>query len=130
MLLTNRRLTVVFALVLLFAVPSIVNAQRRGGCGGGDRTPGDVELEKGPLAVDDFERHALAVLDEIEATQPFRNVPQHQSPHGGPAFHGSHYDQPEPGNRRAGRYVDLAQKEVNAFPVTSPPSLVARALQT
>jgi predicted O-methyltransferase YrrM len=39
--------------------------------------PGDVELEKGPLAADDFEKNALAVLDDIQANQRFRNVPQH-----------------------------------------------------
>ena len=77
MLLVNRPPTVVFALVLLFTVPGVVDAQRRGGRGGDDRTPGDIDLEKGPLAVDEFERNALAVLDEIGANQPFRNVPQH-----------------------------------------------------
>jgi predicted O-methyltransferase YrrM len=49
-------------------------------CGQGreaQRIPGDVELEKAPLAVDDFEKNALAVLADIAANQRFRNVPQH-----------------------------------------------------
>ncbi len=57
-------------------VPHAVDAQRRGGPIG-DRNPGDVELEKGPLAADDFEKNALAVLEDIAANQRFRNVPQH-----------------------------------------------------
>ncbi len=44
---------------------------------GGDRLPGDVQLEKGPLPADDFEQSALAVLSDIAANQRFRNVPQH-----------------------------------------------------
>ncbi len=45
--------------------------------GGGGRLPGDVALEKGPLAADDFEKNALAVLADIAANERFRNVPQH-----------------------------------------------------
>jgi predicted O-methyltransferase YrrM len=44
---------------------------------GSGRSPGDAELERAPLAADEFERHALAVLDDILANQRFRNVPQH-----------------------------------------------------
>ncbi|TWT68312.1 O-methyltransferase [Crateriforma conspicua] len=55
---------------------SRVMAQRGAG-GSGDRIPGDVELEKGPVALDDFERNALSVLDDIGKNQRFRNVPQH-----------------------------------------------------
>ena len=36
-----------------------------------------LQLEKGPVPVDDFEKNALAVLDDIAANQRFRNVPQH-----------------------------------------------------
>ena len=43
----------------------------------GDRVPGDVELEKSPLAVDEFEKKALAVLADISANERFRNVPEH-----------------------------------------------------
>jgi len=41
------------------------------------RLPGDVALEKGPLAADDFEKKVLAVLEDIAAHEQFRNVPQH-----------------------------------------------------
>ncbi len=41
------------------------------------RLPGDLQLEKEPLAADDFEKNALVVLSEILANQRFRNVPQH-----------------------------------------------------
>lgn len=45
--------------------------------GGRGRLPGDVELENGPIAADDFEKNALAVLKDIAANERFRNVPQH-----------------------------------------------------
>ncbi|MCA9265366.1 MAG: class I SAM-dependent methyltransferase [Planctomycetales bacterium] len=60
-------------LAFLLSVVSDAQAQR----GGAERLPGDVQLEKGPLAADDFEKNAIAVLDDIAANQPFRNVPQH-----------------------------------------------------
>lgn len=41
------------------------------------RLAGDVQLEKGPLAANDFEKKALAVLEHIAANEQFRNVPQH-----------------------------------------------------
>ena len=44
---------------------------------GRGRLPGDVELEKGPLAANDFEKNALAVLADIAANQRYRNVPEH-----------------------------------------------------
>ena len=47
--------------------------------GGSGRLPGDVELEKGPLAADDFEKNALAVLADTAANERFRNVPQHDA---------------------------------------------------
>lgn len=43
---------------------------------GGDRG-GDAQLEKPPVPVDDFERNALVVLAEIEKSQRYLNVPQH-----------------------------------------------------
>lgn len=49
----------------------------RPGGGGGGRSPDDVVLEKGPLAADDFEKNALAVLADIDANERFRNVPEH-----------------------------------------------------
>ncbi len=49
----------------------------RGGPGDGDRSPGDVALEKGPLAASDFEKQALAVLEDIAKNEQFRNVPEH-----------------------------------------------------
>jgi caffeoyl-CoA O-methyltransferase len=45
--------------------------------GGRGRNPGDVELEKPPVAADDFEKKALEVLADIAANESFRNVPQH-----------------------------------------------------
>ena len=69
----NRKWSVVLGFIILGTTTSVVSAQR----GGAGRLPGDVELEKGPLAVDEFERNALAVLDDIQANQRFRNVPQH-----------------------------------------------------
>ena len=50
---------------------------QRSGRGSGERSPGDVALERGPLAADDFEKNALAVLEDIATNQQFRNVPQH-----------------------------------------------------
>jgi caffeoyl-CoA O-methyltransferase len=76
MLISKRAMTVVLAAGILTIMVANSHAQRRGGPGGG-RSPGDVELEKGPVPVDDFEKKALAVLDDIAANQRFRNVPQH-----------------------------------------------------
>jgi predicted O-methyltransferase YrrM len=45
--------------------------------GGTDRLPGDIALEKGPLPADDFEKNALAVLEDIATNEQFRNVPRH-----------------------------------------------------
>jgi predicted O-methyltransferase YrrM len=77
-----RLILVTSAIALLVAWAAPADAQRRGGPGGpgprfGGRDPGDMQLEKPPVAVDDFERNALAVLDHIEASERFRNVPQH-----------------------------------------------------
>ena len=73
---SQRTMTLVLAAAILTITVASSQAQRRGGPGG-DRSPGDVELERGPVAVDDFEKNALAVLDDIAANQSFRNVPQH-----------------------------------------------------
>ena len=71
---THRpQLTVALAILVLATTSEVVFAQP----GGGGRLPGDVELEKGPLAVDDFEKNALGVLADIAANQRFQNVPQH-----------------------------------------------------
>jgi predicted O-methyltransferase YrrM len=67
---------VAFLLLTLIAAPDMGFAQRRGGAGG-ERDPGDVELEKGPVPLDDFERNALKVLSDIEANQRYLNVPRH-----------------------------------------------------
>lgn len=75
-LLTNRprkhELSVTLACLILATTTGVVCAQR-----GGGRLPGDVELEKGPLADDDYEKKALDILSDIAANQRFRNVPQH-----------------------------------------------------
>ncbi len=44
---------------------------------GQSRSPGDVELEKGPVAADDFETNALAVAAHIAQNQQYLNVPEH-----------------------------------------------------
>ena len=61
----------VIALAMTTTFAGFADAQQRG------RLPGDVELEKGPLAADDFEKNALAVLANIAENQRYRNVPQH-----------------------------------------------------
>ncbi|TWT79368.1 putative O-methyltransferase [Planctomycetes bacterium CA13] len=76
MQLTKQTLTIAFAAGIFSLATATCHAQRRGGPSG-DRSAGDVELEKGPLAVDDFEKNALKVLDDIVANQQYRNVPQH-----------------------------------------------------
>jgi predicted O-methyltransferase YrrM len=48
-----------------------------GGGGLMNRLPGDVELEKGPLAANDFEKNALEVLAGIQANERYQNVPEH-----------------------------------------------------
>ena len=73
----SAKLSVTLTLVILVMATEAVRAQPRSGPGRGGRLPGDVELEKGPLALDDFENNALAVLSDIAANQRFRNVPQH-----------------------------------------------------
>jgi len=68
-----------FAAVVVLCLTTTANAQRRGPgpTPRGDRSPGDVELEKSPVPLDEFEKQALQVLDNINANQPFRNVPEH-----------------------------------------------------
>ncbi len=71
---TQQMKTAVAAVVMLAIATTLAgmaNAQPRG------RLPGDVELEKGPLGADDFEKNALAVLSSIMENQRYRNVPQH-----------------------------------------------------
>ena len=73
--------TTIFFIAVSFAVTGLAIAQqgrRPGGPGGGmGRLPGDVELEKPPLADGDFEKTALAVLADIQEKQSYRNVPEH-----------------------------------------------------
>ncbi|QDU59511.1 Putative O-methyltransferase [Planctomycetes bacterium Pan216] len=70
--------TVTIALVItVFAATLGLAYAQRGPGGGTERLPGDVELEKGPLAANDFEKNALVVLEDIAANQRFRNVPEH-----------------------------------------------------
>ena len=73
----DNKTSVILAFVLLATTTGVLCAQRSGGRGTRGRLPDDVELEKGPLPVDDFEKNALAVLADIAANQSFRNVPQH-----------------------------------------------------
>jgi len=60
-----------FAFALFVALAGSAGAQQRG------RLEGDVQLEKGPLAANDFEKNALAVLGKIMENERYRNVPQH-----------------------------------------------------
>jgi caffeoyl-CoA O-methyltransferase len=62
---------IVCSLALTFVFAGSAGAQQRG------RLEGDVQLEKGPLAANDFEKNALAVLAKIMEKERFRNVPQH-----------------------------------------------------
>ena len=77
------KLTTSILLALSFAafLPFTGNAQQKGkgrpGGGMMGRLPGDVQLEKGPLAANDFEKNALAVLEAIMENERYRNVPQH-----------------------------------------------------
>ena len=71
-----KRCASALSIGLLVASSSPSLAQRRGGPNG-DRSQGDVELEKGPVPVDAFEENALKILDDIQANQAFRNVPEH-----------------------------------------------------
>ncbi len=71
-----NKLIVALIALLITSTVSTAMAQRGGGRGM-NRLPGDVELEKAPVPVDDFERNALVVLKDIEANERFRNVPQH-----------------------------------------------------
>lgn len=72
------KVLVCFAVSVLVAnIPSRASAQgpeRRGP--GGDRGS-DPELEKPPIAVDEFEKNALAVLADVAANQRYLNVPEH-----------------------------------------------------
>jgi predicted O-methyltransferase YrrM len=76
MLSSKTKFFLVFLLMAVIATPDRIIAQRRGGPGGG-RDPGDVELEKPPVPLDDFERNALKVLADIDANQRYLNVPEH-----------------------------------------------------
>ncbi len=63
--------TAILALAIIATTAGLVGAQQRG------RLPGDVELEKAPLAANDFEKNALNVLANIQENQRYRNVPRH-----------------------------------------------------
>ena len=78
-MLARLRSNAVVSAVASFAITIFstnADAQRRGP-GSGDRSPGDIQLEKPPVAVDAFEKNALSVLADIQANQQFRNVPEH-----------------------------------------------------
>jgi predicted O-methyltransferase YrrM len=73
----NQETRIHVALVVVLGAIFAGDACAQPGFGGRGRDPGDAELEKGPLAADDFEKNALAVLSGVAANQRFRNVPQH-----------------------------------------------------
>lgn len=70
-----------FALTVLLMDFGIAQQPGKGRPPGGgpmmNRLPGDVELEKGPLAANDFEKNALEVLAGILESERYRNVPEH-----------------------------------------------------
>ncbi|TWU35026.1 O-methyltransferase [Novipirellula artificiosorum] len=68
---------IAISMFAFLAVTSTVSHAQRGRGPGDSRLAGDVELEKGPLAANEFESNALAVLEDIAANQAYRNVPQH-----------------------------------------------------
>ena len=63
--------TAILALAIIATTAGLAGAQQQG------RLSGDVELEKAPLAANDFEKNALDVLIQIQGSQRYRNVPQH-----------------------------------------------------
>jgi predicted O-methyltransferase YrrM len=63
--------------LLVVATLGIMASEGLAQPGGRGRLAGDVQLEKGPLAANDFEKNALAVLADIAANEQFRNVPEH-----------------------------------------------------
>ncbi|TWU35709.1 putative O-methyltransferase [Novipirellula aureliae] len=67
-----------FAAVVFLSMTAMVHAQQRGTgrAPSGDRSTGDIELEKPPVPLDEFEQTALKVLGDIQANQAFRNVPE------------------------------------------------------
>ena len=76
MCVSQRNMFVVATSIFILATATAAVAQRGGGPGT-SRLPGDIELERGPVAIDDFEKNAFLVLDDINANERFRNVPEH-----------------------------------------------------
>ena len=68
--------SVALSLILVASVAGVAIAQPPGRGPDRGRDAGDAQLEKAPLAASDFEKTALAVLDDIAANQRYRNVPQ------------------------------------------------------
>lgn len=68
---------VVFLLVFASVALVAVAFAQSGSAGETKRLSDDVELEKEPLASNDFEQNALEVLADIANNQQYRNVPQH-----------------------------------------------------
>lgn len=72
-----------FTISAFLAAPGHAQAPGKGKSrppGGGSmmtRLPGDAELEKPPLAANEFEKNALEVLAYIQANQRYQNVPEH-----------------------------------------------------
>lgn len=73
---SDNPFAVIFTIVVLACLAANGNAQGQGRPGFG-RLPGDVELEKAPVPLDEFEKNVMAVLADVEANERFRNVPQH-----------------------------------------------------
>ena len=72
----NRRTLVVSSVAIVAVLGILLSsalAQRR--FGGGATRQGDAQLEKPPVPKDDNEKRILGILDNIRATQSYRNVP-------------------------------------------------------
>ena len=72
----NRRILMVCSLIMVVICAGLLWAapMRRQSRGGVSRD-GDMQLEKSPVPKDDNEKKVLGILDDILATQSYRNVP-------------------------------------------------------
>lgn len=72
----NRRTLIVGSMVIVVISGALLSgapARRRGGRAATGE--GDTQLEKSPVPKDDNEKKILSILDDIRATQSYRNVP-------------------------------------------------------
>ena len=72
----KRSVIVMLALVAVGLAQSDACLAQRGGGGRGSSSAGDAQLEKAPLAANDFEKQALEVLAKINEDERYLNVPE------------------------------------------------------